>query len=584
MAAPSVAPPNFVLGSSHAAGQQTLPAAAPSHAATNWDGNVDKPEFAQTNEDGTISAAQINPDEQKEDNDPITLEERMQAAQLKATGQLNALRQERPAVEKPPREILIHYETAYEAMQTWWSQGMTEDVQNKFTTTDQNVVMANYLAHRDHNQFLFPWKYITDMFTSYREIHKDIVQTPSEQQPAIAKKYLEGNKMFMIDLRQRGINYKRLLTAEVYDTMKKVLEQHGDSADFSDIIAVFQEPTVWQQDIIQHSHQTVEQYFRALGASNYKAAEPMLAYLHNVNQQLRDENKKHGFKEDDHNLPLEELDELWRECQAPSGKYDENGLVEFAQKSVANWEIFCLKDVKIPNFTALEPTPEVKRQQQYPIRRILLQYHLDTDKPPFDHRGAAQKIQKFAQDFKGFGSQSPPQGLMPSNQQGFGGPSPPQVFMSSNQQQLGGTSGLPMQTNNISENEIWDEGMLMIHPRLSEGITPQGKVMFVLADARSRGIHPDTAASLSASDKDQTPWLFGDGSDLEDSAYSTSFSGGQNHTKLINDDDDEIVADMFSQLSQARKVEPPDNGSIDTSGTKYPVSTTKEAFSPQQKT
>lgn len=52
---------------------------------------------------------------------------------------------------------------------------MTEDVQNKFTITDQNVVMANHLAHRDHKQFLFPWKYITDMFTSYREIHKDIV-------------------------------------------------------------------------------------------------------------------------------------------------------------------------------------------------------------------------------------------------------------------------------------------------------------------------------------------------------------------------------------------------------------------------
>lgn len=43
----------------------------------------------------------------------------MQAAQLKATGQLNALRQERPAAEKPPRGILIYYETAYEAMQTW---------------------------------------------------------------------------------------------------------------------------------------------------------------------------------------------------------------------------------------------------------------------------------------------------------------------------------------------------------------------------------------------------------------------------------------------------------------------------------
>lgn len=54
-AAPSVAPPNFVLGSSHAAGQQTLPATAPSHAATNWDEIIDKPEFAQTIEDGIIS-------------------------------------------------------------------------------------------------------------------------------------------------------------------------------------------------------------------------------------------------------------------------------------------------------------------------------------------------------------------------------------------------------------------------------------------------------------------------------------------------------------------------------------------------
>lgn len=488
-----------------------------------YDNKPDSPSFLTSEGKPDEAAAEENKNVIEEDNTPILADEEISRLKNLAMGEHAALLAMNRVPEISPAVAKL-YEKAYEAMKLYWAEGWTRSLRKEFDTINATISMVNSREGRpeSYEDNHFPAHQIIKLFDIYLPLFEEMMQRPDREE-MLAKKFLDGNRMFIKGLSQRGIIFRRLVTPDVWKVMEIVLLEWGTQEDLTEMMKNLAMPTYQQREVLEAAGPIVERFFTNLGNKNHRQASKDLQALEAVNGQLRKVNNELAYREEDHTLPLEDFRTLLDGANNEGG-IDEDSLVLHGSRVKGKLELMGLEVANIPS--QVRRGPEFIEEQREFVQN-LLQHPMNSGKgksrviespsitsssasssrrlpapkspklltgaetsqaaaPPLSEAQLMMhpKIQAYIEEQARMlaASMNPPrqipqQSEEPSaNVQRTRSPSPPA-------RRNPAVTDIDPDMDAASENgdisDADEDGTMMIHPGLKNGLTSLGKVMFV---------------------------------------------------------------------------------------------------------
>lgn len=290
------------------------------------------------------------------------------------TGAKAALENIERSVTVVPPEILDIYQRGYLIARTWWNGKLSGGQKQKLENINREIraTTARIDPKALGTAYLFPWQEIHDHIQAFQKEFQMFSNSKGDEKAQAAKKILIGSRAFEMEMEKKGIPFKMLIHRDAIAALDKVLSSPAAGSGLQEMENLFTKPMPNQSIVLRPAGKLIPRFLDHAKGGDARNLERDLKEIEKLNQALAEVNRRIGFRDGDHMIPIEHFKSICTVVASQEEDEDEKiaEVVKHAQKIKAKLEIGGLPIEWVP-----DTAPKLPTQGKSTYRRGLLDFH-----------------------------------------------------------------------------------------------------------------------------------------------------------------------------------------------------------------